>query len=121
MAVYAAAATGLNATYTEHVAPGASVGRHVFSAMKSAGFVPVRVTPVTFNVTAPVFLTVTVWDSDVLPTAVVGKLRLVGLSVTVGTAVPVPVSVTWCGEPGALSVITRAPVSAAADCGRNPI
>jgi len=42
--------------------------------------------------------------------AVEAKVRVVALSVTVGTAIPVPLKVTDCGEPAALSVMVTAAV-----------
>src|ERR1035438_4253370 len=47
------------------------------------------------------------------------KVRLVGVSVTLGAAVPVPFSVTTCGDPAALSAMEREAVSAPAMVGLN--
>jgi hypothetical protein len=117
VALNAAAVAGLKATYTEQLAAGARVAAHVLSASKSVGLVPVRVIDVSVNVAVPEFVRVTACASDVVPCAVVGKAMLVVESFTEGAAVPVPVSVTFCGEPEALSVMLNVPVSAAADAG----
>lgn len=117
MAPYVAAAAGLKATYTTQLADGASVAPHVFSSSKSAGLVPVSVMEVKVIVAVPLLVSVTAFAADVLPGAVFGKVRLDALSVTEGAAVPVPVSVTFCGEPVALSVTLRVPLSAAAELG----
>jgi len=107
----------LKATYTTQLADGARVAPQVFSSSKSVGLVPVRVMEVSVSVAAPELVRVTAWASEVLPWAVVGNVRLLALSLTDGAAVPVPVSVTCCGEPRALSVTIRVPVSAAAEAG----
>lgn len=72
--------------------------------------VKVRVTP-------PLLLSVTGRASEVVPCVVVGKATLVALSLTEGAALPVPVSVTFCGEPDALSVMLMLPESVAAEAG----
>ena len=59
---------------------------------------------VTVRVAPPELVTVT-GSVLVVPTEVDGKLSDVVDSVTAGPAVPVPLSVTDCGDPGALSVM----------------
>ena len=59
---------------------------------------------VTDRLFPPVLVTVT-GSVLVVPTAVDGKVSEVAESVTAGPAVPVPLSVTDCGDPGALSVM----------------
>ena len=59
---------------------------------------------VTVRVAPPEFVTVT-GSVLVEPTAVVGKEREVVESVTAGPAVAIPLSVTVCGDPVALSVM----------------
>ena len=117
--MYAAAAAGLKATNTVQLTPGASVAPQVFSSTKSVGFVPASVIEFSVIDTAQALVSVTACAADVAPGAVVGKVRLVALSLTEGAAVPVPVSFTVCGEPSALSAMLSVPVSAAADAGSN--
>ena len=105
VALYAAAAAGLNATYTVQFAPGASVAPHVFSSSKSVGLVPVRVMDVSFSVAAPPLVSVTAKASEVVPWVVVGKAMLLVLSLIEGATVPVPDKATFWGEPLALSVM----------------
>ena len=61
---------------------------------------------------------VTVFAAAEAPTAVLLKLNVVGVRVTVGVA-PVPVSVTFCGEPVALSATLMAADSAPDALGEN--
>ena len=116
-AEYAAAAAGLNATYTVQVPLAASVGPQVSSATKSVGLVPANVIEVIVTVVLPELVSVTALVAEVVPCAVAGKARLVTLSFTLGAATPVPVSVTFCGEPVALSVTLNVAVFAAAVAG----
>src|SRR5260370_16721343 len=58
------------------------------------------------GVALPALVTVMVCAGLVLPCAVVGNVKLPGISVTAGRgATPVPVNGTVCGLPGALSAI----------------
>src|SRR5258708_15876755 len=59
------------------------------------------------------FLTENVWGADVCPTGISGKSRLAGAYDITGP-VPVPLSATVCGEPGASSGKVRAADSAPA-------
>jgi hypothetical protein len=72
------------------------------------------------SVEGPLFVRVMVDATEVVPCSVEGNVMLVELKFIVGAAVPVPVNVTWCGEPTALSVTTNDALSAAADAGLNP-
>ena len=81
------------------------------------GLVPVREMEVRLRVAVPVLVRVTCCASEVVPCRVVGKVRLVELSLTEGAAVPVPVRVTFCGDPVALSATERVPVWAPAAVG----
>lgn len=101
------------------LAPAANVGPQVFSASKSAGFVPVSVIEDSVNVAVPLFVRMTGCASEVVPCFVVGKAMLVVLNLTEGALVPVPVSVTFCGDPAAVSVTLSVPESAAAEVGAN--
>lgn len=69
------------------------------------------------------FLSVIVSASEVVPTMDVGKAMEAGVSETAGAnaAVPVPVRVTNCGEPGALSAMDSAALSAPVVAGLNSI
>ena len=109
----------MNATNTWQVAAGASVGPQVFSSTKSAGLVPASVIELRLIVVVVPLVSVTVCAAEVVACVVVGKVRVVALSVSAGAAVPFPVSVTVCGEPVALSVTLNVPVSAAAEAGLN--
>ena len=113
------AATGLKATYTVQLALAASVAPQVSRASKSAALAPVSEIEVRVNVDVPELVSVTACAADVVPCVVAGKAMLAGLSLTEGAAVPVPVRVTFCGDPVAVSVTLRVPVSAAADAGLN--
>ena len=115
----AAAAAGLNATNTWHVAAGARVAPQVFSSTKSAAPVPASVIDVRLIVVVVLLVSVTVCAAEVVPCVVVGNARAVALSVNTGAAVPVPVSVTVWGEPVALSVTLSEPDRAAAEAGLN--
>lgn len=78
---------------------------HVFVCAKSAAFVPLTAMELIVSGAVPLFVSVVDWLVDVVPTATEPRARLVGLSVTAGLGfVPVPLSATDCGLPGALSV-----------------
>ena len=64
------------------------------------------------SVAVPLLVNVTGLAALVVPTVWLPKLRLVGDSVTAGAlaTAPVPVRLTVCGLPGALSVIVTVPV-----------
>jgi hypothetical protein len=83
--------------------------------------VPVSVIELSVTVAVPVFVRVTVCAAEVAPCTVVGKVTLVALRVSEGAGVPVPLSVTFCGEPDALSTNVRVAESAVADAGLNPM
>ncbi len=61
------------------------------------------------SVAVPLLVSVTPCAALVLPTCWLLKLRLVGERVTAG-AIPVPLRLTLCGLPAALSVIETVPV-----------
>jgi hypothetical protein len=113
------AAAGVNATYTVQLALAASVAPQVFKASKSVGFAPASAIEVRVNDAVPVLVSVTACAAEAAPCFVAGNAMLVGLSLTVGAAVPVPVRVTFCGEPVAVSVTLSVPVLAAAEVGLN--
>ena len=119
-AVNAPAAAGLNSTETVQLAAAANEVVQVFAEMrKEVAFVPVRVSDVSVNAAVPEFFTVTTWAAVVDPTVVEAKVRLVGVSITAAAAAPVPVSVTTCGDPVALSAIDSEAVNAPDAVGLN--
>jgi hypothetical protein len=111
-------ALGANRTLTVQVAPDARVEPQVLVWEKSPGFVPTIEIDVMVKVPGPTLPTVTFWLALVVPTNWDAKVWLVGL---VETMVPVPLSATLCGLPGALSVTVRLALRTAATCGRNVI
>jgi hypothetical protein len=94
--------------------------------MVSPAAMPLAEKSLAFTVTAeivalavPLLVTVTVWVLE-LPTAMPGKLKLVGLAVSEGAAaVPVPLSGTAVGELVALLAILTLPVRLPAVVGSN--
>jgi len=92
----------------------------LFNSTKSVGLVPARAIELSVMVLVPAFVRVMVDAAEVVPCNVVGKVMLVALNFIVGAAVPVPVSVTWCGDPVALSVTLSVAESAAAEAGLKP-
>ena len=63
--------------------------------------------PVMLKLVVPTLVRVTVFAGLVVPMATVPKLKLVGESFAV---VPIPLSVTFCGLPAALSLMLSAAV-----------
>jgi hypothetical protein len=105
-AVSAPATVGLNSTEFVQLAPAASVVEHVVAVSKNeVAFVPV-ITLAAENVAVvvPVFLIVMTWAAVVFPRIVEAKVRDAGVKLSVGTASPVPLSVTVCVPPVALSL-----------------
>jgi hypothetical protein len=91
---------------TEHV---------VFVIVKSPGLPPARATELMFTGDVPVLVTVMTCDALVVPTAVPGKLRVLGVNVSVFTvAMPLPFSVTVCGLPAPSLATERVAVRAPA-------
>jgi len=68
----------------------------------------VNLMPVMLSVAVPVLASVTVWAELMVPTAWLPKATLLGLRLTAGRATPVPVRLTLCGLPEALSVMVSA-------------
>ena len=99
-------AVGVNVTLTVQLAPAASVLEQVLVCAKS----PVAVPMESVVDTTPVFFTVMGWLALVVPTVCEVNVKLDGVVVTV-TPVPVPDSVTVCGELVAESVIEILPGS----------
>jgi len=103
---------GLKFTVTVQDPDGASDAPQVVPVLvKFEALGPVTVkAPVKLIVTGPEFFSVTTLPGLVVSTARTGKTRLEGVTVIV-TAAPIPVRLTFCGLPDALSVILRLPVS----------
>ena len=121
-AVSAPAAAGLNSTDTVQLAPTASeVPQVVADLINDVALVPVMVSEVSVSAAVPVFFTVTTCAAVVTPTVVEANVKDVGDSVTAGAvaATPVPLRLTDCGEPVALSAIDRAAVRVPAAAGLN--
>ena len=82
------AVAGLKVNVTLQLADGPSVEPHLFEVMlKSVAFVPDFVMPLMVTELLPVFVTVTVCAGLVVPTLMLPKLRLAGVTVI---TVPVP-------------------------------
>ncbi len=120
VAVYAAAAAGLNSSVMVQLAATARLAAQLLLSTKSVGLVPASeiVTPV--NAAVPLLVSVTVLAALVVVSACVAKASLVALKVTFGAvAMPVPVSAMVCGDPVALSFTSTVAVYAAAAAGLN--
>src|SRR5215469_1082889 len=102
-------ALGVKVAVTVQLAPGASDAGQVLPViLKSPEFVPVTATLVIFRLPEGATLVTVVLMDELMPTVTVPKFRLAGLR---PRAVPVPLRETVCGEPTALSVIDRMPLS----------
>lgn len=78
---------------------------------KSPASAPPRVYDVKLMTTVPVLVRVSNWAALVVPTFCAGNVKAVVLGLNVSVADwPVPVRVTVCGEPLALSVMVRVAV-----------
>jgi hypothetical protein len=104
VAVKAEPESGVKVTETVQFVPAASVVPQLVVSAKSAGLAPARVMPEMVSAALPVLERVSVCGAVVLPTLVVAKVSVEGVSEAIGagTAVPVPVRVTTRGEPAAL-------------------
>jgi hypothetical protein len=103
-AVRVPSATGSKLTEIVQLAPTATVVPHVVVLVNEEASVPlIVITPVVMvRGEPPVFLSVTTLAALVFPTVVLGNVRVVGVKATVGGGT-VPVRVTDCGDPAALS------------------
>jgi hypothetical protein len=112
---------GWKATDRVQLAPAANVVPQVFPLSRNVvGLAPVKRYDSIAAVFAPVLVTVMVCAGATEPTAVVANVRLLGESVRV-VVVPVPVRVTICGEPVAMSIATRLAVTVPPAKGRKAI
>jgi hypothetical protein len=104
---------GLNVNEIEQLAPAATVLPHVFAVIaKLDVFAPVSVTPEIVSVDPPLLVSIVDFAAAVDPLATVPNDSVVGENVTAAAANPVPVSVTACGDPAALSATLIAALSA---------
>src|ERR1035438_1455249 len=89
----------------EHEAPAASEVPQVLISTNEVAFVPPSAMELMVAAAVPVLLTVTTWAALVAAVTVAGKAIEAGVSFTTGAAAaaPVPIRVTVCGEPVALS------------------
>jgi hypothetical protein len=99
------AAVGVNVTEMLQFPPAATLAPHVLVCAKSPAFVPVTAMLVIDRAPDPVLFSVTAWAVLVAPTFWLVKVRLPEVSDAIGTPTPVPVRVTVCGDPDALSVM----------------
>src|ERR1035437_8042067 len=99
------AAVGVNATEMLQLPPAATLAPQVLVGAKSPAFVPVTAMLAIDRAPDPVLLSVTDWAVLVVPMFWLANVRLPEGSDTIGTAAPVPVRVTVCGDPTALSVM----------------
>jgi len=111
VAFCAAADAGLKATRTVQLAPGASEALQIFNCSNDVGLVPVTEMDVRATVPVPVLVAVTGCASLAAPETVFGKVRDVRLSVINVDAAPVPLNVTFCGDPVALLATLSVAVS----------
>ena len=100
------AAVGLNVTLIRQLVPAATLLPQPLLGIKSAVLVPAIATLVMLKLTLPTLFRVTVCGALLLPTPVDGNVRLFTDSFTM---VPVPLRLTTCGLPLALSVIVTCP------------
>jgi hypothetical protein len=100
-------APGVNVTVTRHLAPAATLVPQLFVTAKSAAFAPLAAMDVIVKAADPLLVRVTVWLALAVLMFWPPKARVAVDSVTIGTATPVPFSVTDCGELAALSVIVK--------------
>jgi len=99
------------------LAAGARVDVQVFAKMKEDAPGPVKAMPPMVRGEPPVLVRVTVCDWLAPPMASGPKERLVADIVTAAGVMPVPFSVTDCGEFGALSVMDKVAVAKPAAAG----
>ena len=111
-------AVGVNLTLLVQLLLAATELPHVLVSPKSPGLAPVIAMPLTDRAAFPVLFRVTESGVLVVPRVWLGKGKVEGLGMAAGP-VPVPVRVTVCGLPGALSVMVTAAVSVEAKVGLN--
>jgi hypothetical protein len=98
-------AVGVNLTLILQLDPTVTDEPHVLVREKS----PLAAMLLIFSAAVPVFFNVTLFEGLVVPTVCEPKLKVVDDRLTTGS-VPMPVRLTVCGLPLALSVMVIAPV-----------
>jgi len=111
-------AAGLNVTLMLQLAPGLTVLGQLLVWEKSLRLVPVSTMLVMVRGAVPALLSFTVFCALVVPTFCVPNESDAGEKLAAG-AVPVPVRLTACGLPLALSAIVRVPLRAPLALGAN--
>ena len=97
-AVLAPSAVGVKVTLTMQLLPAARLAPHGLLEMaKSPAFAPVSEIFVIVTADGPVFVNVTVLALLVIPSPVLGNVKLVGLRLTANAGTPVPVSAALLG------------------------
>jgi len=91
----------------------------VLSSRNDVGLIPPSVMESNSTTAVPELVSVNVFNAAVDPAFSVPNAKVVALSFNTGTAVPVPVNVTFWGDPVALSVTLSVPVRAPAAVGLN--
>lgn len=101
---------GVKVTVIVQVEPTGIDELQVLTWEKSPDTVALMEILVMFKAAAPVFFTVTTWGALAVLSCTLGNARVAGVRVTTGRAptFPVPLRVTLCGPPEALSVIVIA-------------
>jgi hypothetical protein len=97
-------AVGVNVTLIVQLLLAASELPHVVVSAKSPGLVPINAMPLMLKAAFPVLFSVTVWAALVVARFWLLKVRLVGVTPTIGPT-PVPVRLTVCGLPLTLSAM----------------
>ena len=107
VALLVPAALGVKVTVIAHCALGATDAPQVFVELKSARLVPVIAMLVIFSAAVPVFVSVTDCEALITPTFSLGNTRPITERLTIGAAVPVPLTAAVCGLAGASSATLR--------------
>lgn len=95
---------GVNVTLILQLPFAANELPQVVDSAKSPALVPLNPIPLMDSVAFPEFVMVTLWDALVEPTETPLKVNVEGEEATTGP-LPVPLKLTACGLPGALSVM----------------
>ena len=91
---------GVNVIVTVHVALTAREAPHALVRPKSGALAPLIVIEVIFSIAVPVFFSVNTWPVEVVPTAILRKVKPDGVTVAAGCVAAVTVAET--GDVGAL-------------------
>src|ERR1022692_1660927 len=109
-------AVGMNQTLKVQLPPAGTETPHGLDSPKSPGLAPVNAMLVMVSALLPVLFSAKVWDALCVPTVWLLNVRPVVVKLATGP-IPVPVRLTVCGLPLALSVIVIAPLSDPATVG----